>query len=243
MIIEKFILPSQDDELDWKLSGGATIGMPSPSQSILPFGVFPQRALGKVDLRNITVLSGGSNTEKLLLARIIISKLGEDKLPAGMDKRCLEDYLGLCAVKYADISKRDTLKVVHITDKEREAFLERRYADFDTDRNWSAVCLYDELIAQDSFVIIEDPEIGMSLTELKEFAAYVEEMSRHRGCQFIILTNSPIIMGLRHAIIYDFDKTPIIPNTWYYSSVANEHTKFYEELYNDHHTSKMELNH
>lgn len=140
----------------------------------------------------------------------------------------------MCDVKYSDISKKKELNLVHITGRDRERFFEEKYADFDNDRNWSITKLYADLITPSSFVIVEEPEIGMSMSDIKEFAVYAREMYKKHGCQFLILTNSSVVLALKNAVIYDFDKTPVVSKLWYSSSVAAEHSAFYKHIYISH---------
>ena len=43
---------------------------------------------------------------------------------------------------------------------------------------------------------------------------FIEDSARFFNCQFIIATHSPFILGIKDAVIYDLDSTPVSQKTW-----------------------------
>lgn len=236
MIIEKFKLPGRDSELDYLLSGGSTYKMPSKGDGAPPFNVFTRRNLDTVDLGGITVFCGASNTEKNLLLRIIAAKLGSKRMPEGMSERCLDDYLDLCYVKYGDFEARRETQFMLITKEQSEEYIKRKYADLAKDNVWSVVTLYENILETGALYLLEEPENGMSMSEQEEFSQMIESFVRRSGNQFIISTNSPILMGIPGAVIYDFDEQVIRPEPWHKSRIAQKYVDYLETLRREHHS-------
>ena len=208
--------------------------MPAAPDGYVPFNIFPRRRFDTVDFAGVTLFCGGSNTEKNLLLRILASKMGCVSLPEGMSKRCLADYLSLCCTVVAEESEEREVEIQLITKEQTLSFLKEKYADITNDMSWSVLDLYDKEINSGTLCFIEEPEIGMSVSEQIQFADLVYDLVRNSGSQFVITTNSPFIMGISHAVIYDFDRDVILPETWYSSSVAKEYAKRYEDIRKKH---------
>lgn len=234
MVIKKIKLPNREIELDFLLAGNGSIGMPSAPDGYVPFNIFPRKRFDTVDFAGVTLFCGGSNTEKNLLLRILASKMGCISLPEGMSQRCLEDYLGLCCTVLADEEEEREVEVQLVTKEQSYAFAKEKYANIINGISWSVLDFYDKQIHSGSLCFIEEPEIGMSISEQIQFANLVYDLVRSSGSQFVITTNSPIIMGISRAVIYDFDRDVILPETWYSSSVAKEYARQYEDIKKKH---------
>ncbi len=205
MIIKCFRLASADDELSFGLSGGFTIGMPCKNNGVLPFGVFPQRGLFRIELGDVTVFSGSVGSVKNLLIKVIVSKLIALDFPKGMDSRCLEEYLHLCTPVYCDFAHRNEYTYSYISRELTKEYIDNRYANFNANNKWSMLQFYDKEISGKNFVIVEEPESFLSLEELGEFAEFVKMTAECGQCQFLISSNSPIMRCIKHAALYDFD--------------------------------------
>ena len=234
MVIKKIKLPNREIELDFLLAGNGSIGMPAAPDGYVPFNIFPRRCFDTVDFVDVTLFCGGSNTEKNLLLRILASKMGCVCLPEGMSERCLKDYLGLCCTVFAEADEERAVEVQLITKEQISAYVKEKYANIINDTSWSVLDFYDKTINSGSLCFIEEPEIGMSISEQIQFANLVYDLVRGSKSQFVITTNSPIIMGISRAVIYDFDRDVILPETWYSSSVAKEYARQYEDIKKKH---------
>ena len=230
MILKKIKLPNRDLELDYLLAGSGSIGMPMPPDACVPFNIFPRKRFDTVDFENVTFLCGGSSTEKNLLLRIIASKMGCVGLPYGISERCLEGYLELCCVVRNEGAEDAKPPIQLITKEQIYEFIKEGYSSIATDRCWSVLDLYDKEITSGSLCFIEEPEMGMSLSEQEQFANLIYDFAHSSGNQFVITTNSPLIMGIPRAVIYDFDRDVVIPETWYNSRTAKEYKRQYEKI-------------
>ena len=240
MIIDKIKLPNWEHEKDYFLSGGGTVGMPAPPDGCVPFNVFPKKRFDTVAFNDVTVFCGGSNSEKNLLLRIIAALLGKVEMPEGMSQRCLRDYLDLCCVVHTDYEMRNDIRVKLVTKAQSEEYIRRKYADIARNSVWSVLDFYENTFEEGVLYLIEEPENGMSLSELEQFALLVLDFAKSSGCQFVITTNSPVILGIPNALIYDFDAPFIVPRVWHSSEIAKQHANFYENLRKEHRMKQNE---
>ena len=224
MYIDSILLASRDDELDFMLAGGLS-GIGGGST---PFGIFPELGIQRIDLNAVTVLAGSSVTPKLLLLRIIAAKLGSRILLNGMTAESLDEYLNLCVTKYSDFSCRN-FGAVHITLEQSAEHLAQ---------GKSAAELFDKRMRPNSLILLEEPERGLTLEEQTELAYHIACMSQSGSSQFVITSNSPVFLGIKGALIYDFDERPILPRRWHNSRLARSHVQFLEQLRENHTHSK-----
>lgn len=238
MFIEKFILPSAWEEKDYLISGKNTIGMPTRYDGNVPFGIFPKRQIEKINFGEITLLAGSSNSEKQLLMRIICAKLGFKLLPEGVSDRCLSDYLDMCIIMTPNNSHKK-IPFELITKEQSLDFIKKQYAEIGIRLPKSLPEFYETRITPKKLYFIEEPENSMSLQECKELASLLDDCAKYSGNQFVITTNSPVLLGIKNAVIYNFDQRVIMDETWYYSKLAARHVKFYKELVRAHRKGKL----
>ena len=222
------MLATREDERHYVISGAATIDGAMPGFTLMPFGIFPKIGLEKVELSDVTVFCGSSNTEKALLLRLIAIKSGtglsESDIP-----RCMDDYCRLSSFRYVDFNNR-SFPCELITKERNRQYTEKRYKSIDKDKIWSVVQLYEDLIEQPALYLLEEPDSCMSLSEQIELALLITDAVKYYGAQFIITTNSPVLLGIRNALIYDFDSSPILPLMWSDSPYAKQYAGFHREL-------------
>jgi len=82
----------------------------------------------------------------------------------------------------------------------RIEFAQEKYSNGET----SIQYLKDHLIP-DSLYLLDEPEVSLSPQNQVEMAEIINEMARLLGCQFIIATHSPFMLGTLNAKIYDMD--------------------------------------
>ncbi len=230
MLIKGFDLVPDYKEEEFFYSGAYTIGMPTNSQHCLPFEVFPQIGLEHIDFKKITLFTGSGCSTRDLLIKIIASKLIKPTFPSGMHQRCLKLYVDMCYCHYETVKPN----CVYISEQEQRDYAQKKYARLDKNKHWSMLEYFDKYIPTDSFIIIEEPERYMSLSELYEFAVYLRLSVKDSRNQFLISTNSPILLGIRNALIYDFDSRPIIGCMWSYSSLMQDYNEKWDELVEHH---------
>ena len=235
MIIEKIILPNKDIESDMLLSGAASSSVSNRPDGAVPFGIFPKTGLEEVKLSSVTLLCGSSNTPKALLLRIIASKMGLMGLPTGTSQRSLSEYLSLCAVVRTNKNEDGAPRTILITKEQSSDFLAGAYADIGIRQSKGLLSFYEDKIESGSLCFIEEPETGMSLSEQNQFASLVYDLARLSGNQFVITTNSPVLMSIPRALIYDFDRDRVRPESWYTSGAAKLYAETYEDIRKKHH--------
>ena len=222
MLIDSITLASRDDELDLILSGGLSgLG----GSSVLPFGVFPDKGITRIGFKPITVFSGSSTTPKTLLLRIIAAKLGCKAPNCGMSAECFDEYLKLCVTKYTDFSRRSDINAVHIAVEQSARYSEQGN---------SALGLCSEYVLPATVVLLEEPERGLTLEEQLDLARHIEAMAADGEYQIIMTSVSPVFLGIKNALIYDFDEHPTLPRAWHESRLARAHVQFLEKLKEDH---------
>ena len=237
MYIDRFMLANADDERDFFVSGGTTMGSFSPDKSILPFGVFPRLGLSKMELSDVTLFCGGSNTAKTLLLRLIALKLGVGE--SLFDKpRYFDDYCRLSTFRYVDFNIK-SFPCEIITKSQNNTYTSKRYESLEKDDIWSVVQLYENIIEQPALYLLEEPDSGMSLPEQIELACIIHDAVKYYGAQFIITTNSPVLLGIKRSLIYDFDSTPILPCTWSSSTYSKAFAEFCCDLKEEHNRKKI----
>ena len=234
MFVEKIILPSPAEEREYLMSGRNTVGMPTRYDGNVPFGIFSEKALHSVDFENITFIAGSSNSDKELLLRIIVSKLGQIAMPWGMSDRCLSDYLDLCMIKHERYKTVKDIPFELITLEESMAFLKTQHSDRSIKRIRSLSEFYEERIKPEYLYFIENPEAMMSLREIEELAMLISDCAKSSGNQFIITTNSPVLLGIKNALIYDLDNSTVVGETWCHSRLAAKHVQAYLDIKSAH---------
>lgn len=71
-----------------------------------------------------------------------------------------------------------------------------------------------EKIDKSGIYILDEPENSLSPNRQLELMNFIEESVRYEGCQFIISTHSPFLLGMRNAKIYDLDENPVYIKKW-----------------------------
>ena len=78
----------------------------------------------------------------------------------------------------------------------------------------SALMYFSSSITDNGLYILDEPENSMSASMQIKLAKFIEDSARFFNCQFIIATHSPFILGIKDAVIYDLDSTPVSQKTW-----------------------------
>jgi predicted ATPase len=78
----------------------------------------------------------------------------------------------------------------------------------------SAFLYFTEKISEDGLYLLDEPENSLSPKRQMELMTFLEESARFFGCQFIISTQSPFLLAMRGARIYNLDKNPVTIERW-----------------------------
>ena len=69
-------------------------------------------------------------------------------------------------------------------------------------------------LEKNALYLLDEPENSMSAKWLVKLVAHVEGLARFEGCQFVIATHSPFILGIKGARIYDLDTFGVPVRKW-----------------------------
>lgn len=94
----------------------------------------------------------------------------------------------------------------------------------------TALLYFEKRLRPDTLYCLDEPENSMSPKMQLELVKMLEELARYCGCQFIIATHSPFLLGLDGARIYDLDSVPVEIKNWW----ELENTKVYFEFFKKH---------
>ncbi|MBE6576571.1 MAG: hypothetical protein E7653_00350 [Ruminococcaceae bacterium] len=227
MFVDEILLATRDEEIDYFNSGEHTTDMPLGYVSARPFGIFPRLGIEKLSLGRITLFCGSSITPIDYLLRVVASLLGASDCLENDDARYVSEYKRFCITRHRSQRRAECVFVGkdQITQEMNKIRKSRDYKNM-----ISMEELYDDRINGEAIYVIEMPECGMSVEECASVADLIYDTSKHTGAQFIISTNSPIFMGIKGALIYDFDRRPLVPQPYYRSSVRKSFTRINEQI-------------
>lgn len=84
--------------------------------------------------------------------------------------------------------------------KEYILFSQEKYSNGETSMQY-----FDEYLRPDSLYLLDEPEVSLSPEKQVVLAEEINNMTRLLGCQFIIATHSPFMLGTLNAKIYNLD--------------------------------------
>ncbi|MGO3752069.1 MAG: AAA family ATPase [Peptoniphilaceae bacterium] len=73
----------------------------------------------------------------------------------------------------------------------------------------SGLMYFTDKIRENGLYILDEPENSLSSKNQIKLMEYIEDSVRFYGCQFIISSHSPFILGLKDALIYDLDREKV----------------------------------
>lgn len=79
-------------------------------------------------------------------------------------------------------------------------FAQEKYSNGET-----AMRYFEEYLQPDALYLLDEPEVSLSPANQVRLAEEINKMTRLLGCQFIIATHSPFMLGTLHAKIYNID--------------------------------------
>ncbi|MGL5437078.1 MAG: AAA family ATPase [Lachnospiraceae bacterium] len=88
-------------------------------------------------------------------------------------------------------------------------FAQEKYSNGET-----TLQMLDDYIEPDALYLLDEPEVSLSPTNQIVLAEKLNEMSRLLGCQFILSTHSPFMLGTLNARIYNLDSEDLEQTKW-----------------------------
>ncbi|WP_242952407.1 AAA family ATPase [Anaerocolumna xylanovorans] len=109
-------------------------------------------------------------------------------------------------------------------------FAQEKYSNGET-----TLQLLDDYVESDALYLLDEPEVSLSPSNQTLLAEKINKMSRFMGCQFIISTHSPFMMGTLNAKIYNLDSKELKETKWtelenvrYFYDFFERHKKEFE---------------
>lgn len=114
--------------------------------------------------------------------------------------------------------------------KEAVKFSQEKYSNGET-----SLQFFDDFIRPDALYLLDEPEVSLSPDNQVNLANKLNDMARLLGCQFIIATHSPFMLGTLNAKIYNLDSGDFREADWtelenvrYFYDFFKKHDKEFE---------------
>lgn len=88
-------------------------------------------------------------------------------------------------------------------------FAQEKYSNGET-----TLQMLDDYIEPDALYLLDEPEVSLSPANQTALAERLNQMARFLGCQFIISTHSPFMLGTLYAKIYNLDSRDLEEARW-----------------------------
>lgn len=109
-------------------------------------------------------------------------------------------------------------------------FAQEKYSNGET-----SLQIFDEFIETDSLYLLDEPEVSLSPKAQVALAEKLNDHTRLLGCQFIIATHSPFLLGTLNAKIYNLDTPDYMVCNWaelenvqYFYRFFQDNAKFFQ---------------
>ena len=109
--------------------------------------------------------------------------------------------------------------------KERVEFSQEKYSNGETSLQY-----FDDFIRPDALYLLDEPEVSLSPDNQVGLADKLNRMARLLGCQFIIATHSPFMLGTLEAKIYDLDSRDFREADW----TELENVRYFYDFFKKH---------
>ena len=88
-------------------------------------------------------------------------------------------------------------------------FAQEKYSNGETSMQY-----FDAYLQPDALYLLDEPEVSLSPANQVKLAEEINKLARLLGCQFIIATHSPFMLGTLQAKIYNIDLKEYEVVTW-----------------------------
>ena len=92
---------------------------------------------------------------------------------------------------------------------EYQIFAQEKYSNGET-----TLQFLEEYLRPDSLYLLDEPEVSLSPQNQVKMAEEINKMARFLGCQFVIATHSPFMLGTLNAKIYNLDTESYEVQEW-----------------------------
>lgn len=113
---------------------------------------------------------------------------------------------------------------------EYQKFAQEKYSNGET-----TLQILEDYLMPDALYLLDEPEVSLSPQNQVKMAEEINKMARFLGCQFVIATHSPFMLGILNAKIYNLDtecyevqKWTELPNVrYFYEFFKKKEREFY----------------
>ena len=89
-----------------------------------------------------------------------------------------------------------------------------KYAQEKYSNGETTLQMLDDYLEPDALYLLDEPEVSLSPENQTILAEKLNKLARFLGCQFIISTHSPFMLGTLHAKIYNLDSKDLEEAKW-----------------------------
>lgn len=104
-------------------------------------------------------------------------------------------------------------------------FAQEKYSNGET-----TLQMLDDYIEPDGLYLLDEPEVSLSPSNQTLLAEKINKMARLLGCQFIISTHSPFMLGTLNAKIYNLDSREMEETKW----TELENVRYFHDFFERH---------
>ncbi len=104
-------------------------------------------------------------------------------------------------------------------------FAQEKYSNGET-----TLQMLDDYIEPDALYLLDEPEVSLSPQNQTVLAEKLNSMARFLGCQFIISTHSPFMLGTLHGKIYNIDTEELDEVNW----TELENVRYFYDFFEKH---------
>ncbi len=118
---------------------------------------------------------------------------------------------------------RNSVKMIE--QMEYMKFAQEKYSNGET-----TLQLLDDYMEPDALYLLDEPEVSLSPANQILLAEKINKMARFLGCQFIISTHSPFMLGTLNAKIYNLDSRELEETRW----TELENVRYFYDFFEKH---------
>ena len=89
-------------------------------------------------------------------------------------------------------------------------FAQEKYSNGET-----AMQMLTDILEPDNLYLLDEPEVSLSPQNQVKLAEEINQCAHFLGCQFIIATHSPFMLGTLQAKIYNLESKEVETAKWY----------------------------
>lgn len=131
---------------------------------------------------------------------------------------------------------KEQVKHMRASDQLQKQMEYLKYAQEKYSNGETTLQLLEDYIEPDALYLLDEPEVSLSPENQTLLAEKLNQMARFLGCQFIISTHSPFMLGTLNAKIYNLDSKELEEARWtelepvrYVYQFLDKHRKEFEE--------------